>query len=259
MQTTADYLTSCGSVDKKKSKKDSSICHTTDRHHVSSLELEVISTKPKVFLIRNFLHPEEAERIMTIATPYLQTSAVGTTKTGSGQQEKVQVRKSSTAWLPYFQDVQIRRLYERSADVLGIPIDKIRSRRHGEDLQVVRYSVGEKYDGHYDWGDYGVENTRCITLLIYLTNQSDPDAGGETAFLKASYYNNQTKKREVGFKVHPGAGSAVLFYNMLEDGNGDDLTLHAALPVKRGTKWLANLWIWDPYFQKDYHDQFSEL
>jgi prolyl 4-hydroxylase len=28
--------------------------------------------------------------------------------------------------------------------------------------------------------------------------------------------------------------------------SGDDLSLHAALPVTRGEKWLANFWIWDP-------------
>lgn len=47
-----------------------------------------------------------------------------------------------------------------------------------------------------------------------------------------------------------GKGSAVLFYNLLEDGNGDDLSLHAALPVRQGEKWLANFWVWDPKFHK---------
>jgi prolyl 4-hydroxylase len=51
---------------------------------------------------------------------------------------------------------------------------------------------------------------------------------------------------EAGFKVRPVKGSAVLFYNLLEDGNGDERSLHAALPVKEGEKWLANLWVWDP-------------
>ena len=37
----------------------------------------------------------------------------------------------------------------------------------------------------------------------------------------------------------------VLFYSMLEDGNEDDLNLHAALPVKEGENWLANFWVWD--------------
>ncbi len=44
--------------------------------------------------------------------------------------------------------------------------------------------------------------------------------------------------------MEPRKGSAVLFYNLLEDGNGDDLSLHAALPVWSGEKWLANFWVW---------------
>ena len=28
--------------------------------------------------------------------------------------------------------------------------------------------------------------------------------------------------------------------------SGDDLALHAALPVTSGEKWLANFWVWDP-------------
>ena len=38
-----------------------------------------------------------------------------------------------------------------------------------------------------------------------------------------------------------------MFYSLLEDGNADDLSLHAALPVKEGEKWLANFWIWDDH------------
>ena len=36
----------------------------------------------------------------------------------------------------------------------------------------------------------------------------------------------------------------MLFYNLLEDGNGDDLSLHASLPTVQGEKWLCNFWIW---------------
>ena len=48
----------------------------------------------------------------------------------------------------------------------------------------------------------------------------------------------------LGFKVRPKKGAAVLFYNLLEDGNGDDLALHASLPTVQGEKWLCNFWIW---------------
>jgi len=38
----------------------------------------------------------------------------------------------------------------------------------------------------------------------------------------------------------------MLFYSVLPDGNMDDLSQHAALPVKKGEKWLMNFWVWDP-------------
>jgi prolyl 4-hydroxylase len=102
----------------------------------------------------------------------------------------------------------------------------------------VHYDPGQQYLPHYDWQVGRTMNTRYATLLLYLNNQSEPTnlAGGETSFPKAS----------PPFKVHPGAGSAVLFYDILADGNVDDLALHAALPVHRGEKWLANFWVWDP-------------
>jgi prolyl 4-hydroxylase len=79
-----------------------------------------------------------------------------------------------------------------------------------------------------------------ITLLLYLTDQEGPGDGGETAFPKGGSDGK-------GFKVRPVKGNAVLFYNLLEDGNGDDLSLHAAQPVFKGEKWLANFWVWDPH------------
>lgn len=42
--------------------------------------------------------------------------------------------------------------------------------------------------------------------------QEDPPNGGETSFPKGG--------TGAGFKVKPVKGDAVLFYNLLEDGNG---------------------------------------
>ena len=105
----------------------------------------------------------------------------------------------------------------------------------------MHYVNGQRYDSHHDWGVNGYPESRLITLLLYLTDMPDEHAGGETAFPKGA--GGQ------GFKVQPKKGSAVLFYNLLEDGNGDDLALHAALPVHHGEKWLANFWVWDPIKQ----------
>ena len=129
-------------------------------------------------------------------------------------------------------------LYVRAAHLLKLDEKLLQTHTNAEDIQVVHYVNGQKYDSHHDWGVSGYPESRFITLLLYLTDQEDPEAGGETAFPKGA--------DGLGFKVSPVKGSAVLFYNLLEDGNGDDLALHAALPVHRGEKWLANFWVWDP-------------
>ena len=104
-----------------------------------------------------------------------------------------------------------------------------------ESYQVVHYEKGQYYNAHHDWRNNRPQ-TRFLTFLIYLSDMLHENAGGETNFPKL----NQ--------KFHPGKGNVILFYDMMPDGNVDDLTLHAALPVIEGEKWLANMWIWDPNF-----------
>ena len=49
-------------------------------------------------------------------------------------------------------------------------------------------------------------------------------------------------KAEAGsLAVRPVKGTAALFYNLLPDGNGDIASLHQAMPIRKGEKWLANM------------------
>lgn len=129
-------------------------------------------------------------------------------------------------------------LYRRAADVLRIDESMLVHGITAESLQVVHYNVGQKYDAHHDFASTGARGSRYITLLLYLNDQAGPNGGGETAFPKGRVEKGR------GFKVKPKKGQAVLFYNLLPDGNADDLSLHAALPVNKGEKWLANFWVW---------------
>ena len=196
------------------------------------LELEVISVKPKVFLIENFLNSFESDELVRIAKPAMFPSEVGFESFPS------ETRTSRNGWIERQRSSMIDSLYRRAADVVQIDEALLYPQFSAEYIQVVHYKEGQKYDAHHDWGVVGYPECRFLTMLLYLSEPSDIDAGGETSFPKAI--------QEFGFKVRPKKGSAVLFYNMLEDGNADYLALHGALEVRKGEKWLANFWIWDP-------------
>lgn len=64
---------------------------------------------------------------------------------------------------------------------------------NGEDIQVLRYEPGQKYDPHYDYFS-DKENIargghRIATVLMYLT---DVEKGGETVFPSAEVSHNST-------------------------------------------------------------------
>jgi len=205
---------------------------------VVPLELEVVSLEPRVFIIPQFLSDFEAEHIAKIARPRMASSSVGDVDSGVFSSN---TRTSRNAWVARKTTSVTESLFIRAADLLNIDEKLLTREKNAEDLQVVHYVNGQKYDSHHDWGVSGHPQSRLITLLIYLTDQETPKAGGETSFPKGGASGT-------GFKVRPAKGQAVLFYNLLEDGNGDDKALHAALPCVQGEKLLANFWVWDDRF-----------
>jgi prolyl 4-hydroxylase len=44
---------------------------------------------------------------------------------------------------------------------------------------------------------------------------------------------------QLGIGLWPKKGSAVFWYNLHRNGEGDDMTRHAACPVLAGSKWGA--------------------
>merc|ERR1712228_870204 len=102
-----------------------------------------------------------------------------------------------------------------------------------EQLQVLRYEVGEHYLEHHDFIDLQYDmpcGPRLLTLFVYL---NDVEEGGETEFPR------------LGIKVKPKKGKAILWPNVLSNDPFKKLesTNHAALDVIKGRKYAINAWI----------------
>src|SRR5882762_3457573 len=93
------------------------------------------------------------------------------------------------------------------------------------------YFLGYYFPHHDFFGGDKVDmrfGDRIATWMNYL---SDVEAGGATVFPL------------LGVSVWPRKGSALFWHNLLRNGEGNDLTMHAACPVMIGTKWVSNIWI----------------
>eukprot|EP01084_Bolivina_argentea_P288795 495737_1 len=196
--------------------------------------IEIISQEPRIFVIENVISDTELQLIIDLATKKLVRSRAG----GDGGLED-STRTSRTAWLDRTEHPILDSIYRRAADILMIDEKLLHSNKNVESMQVVHYDTEQEYKPHHDFGDHGEITSRFITLLFYLNDMIDDNSGGQTSFPKG----NNGK----GIKVHPGKGNGVLFYDLLPDGNGDDKSLHEAVKLLKGEKWICNFWVWDPH------------
>eukprot|EP00041_Stephanoeca_diplocostata_P012103 m.202039 g.202039 ORF g.202039 m.202039 type:complete len:404 (+) comp18811_c0_seq5:81-1292(+) len=222
-----DNITGCYSDGKN---LDSAHTWQSQIEHVT---IEVVSITPRVFRIVDFLSDFEADYIIQQAAPMLGRSTVG----HGGDARESNTRSSKSAWLHRGHSKVLDAIYQRVGLVARVPEGKM-VETNVESINVLNYGVGAEYAPHFDWGADGRVESRFISSLIYLNT---PEAGGGTGFPKAIMGNGK-----VGTEVNAEKRTLVFFYDLLEDGNADELSLHAGLPVKKGEKWIAPLWIWEP-------------
>lgn len=146
------------------------------------LTLEVVSTEPKAFIIENFLSDFEADSIVAFAKPRIAESTVGNRDAGGVRASTT--RTSRNTWIPRHSSPIFESLFLRAAHLLKIDEKLLTTANNAEDLQVVNYQNGQKYDPHHDWGVSGYPESRYLTLLLYLSDPPHDRAGGETAFPK---------------------------------------------------------------------------
>jgi len=236
------------------------------------IRLRQLSMSPRVFMVENFVSPEEIEAILDHNRDLLKPSEVGF----AGWRDST--RTSSTAW--DFHSWAARKIQRRSFDLLGLDFDK----NMADALQVLRYNISEHYKPHTDYfngkafdnHDPTANNgtNRFATVFLYL---SDVDQGGHTVFpLSTTHegYNGEQlvhpgtentpgyiaqkdsewccNTQSTALRSTPKAGNAVLFYSQHADGSLDKYSLHGGCPVIQGVKYSANVWVWNrPKPRKD--------
>jgi prolyl 4-hydroxylase len=184
------------------------------------IDSETLGDAPEAACARAFMTVAECDYLRTAAEPGLQPSVV--VDPSSRQLVPHPIRKSDGAVFGvYVEDLVVNALNRRMAALSGTRPEQ------GEPLQVLRYRPGGEYKPHLD-ALPAETNQRVLTVLVYL---SDDYEGGETSFPKS------------GLTVRGRTGDALLFRNAGPDGRPDPLSLHAGLPVTKGTKYLASRWI----------------
>jgi len=162
----------------------------------------------------------------------------------SGKSVMSEVRTSSGMFLNKRQDPVVSRIEERIAAWTFLP------QENAENMQILRYEHGQKYEPHFDYFHDKINQVRgghrYATVLMYL---STVDKGGETVFPNAKGWESQPKDdtfsecAHQGLAVKPVKGDAVLFFSLHVDGVPDPLSLHGSCPVIQGEKWSAPKWI----------------
>lgn len=190
-------------------------------------EAQVLHESPRIAQLDGLLSVDECRLLVASAQPMLRPSQVHTPGSEAAQ---MQIRTSSDASFdPLLEDFSLRMVQLRMAAAAGVELVD------AEQLIVLRYEPGQEYRPHRDYlssdaieRDRPAAGNRRRTICTYLNT---PTEGGATEFPTA------------GVRIEPKAGRAVVFDNLTAEGGAEPTSLHAGLPVVRGEKWLATLWL----------------
>lgn len=187
---------------------------------------------PVILVMADFLPPamcrwlvERAEKLVRPAQVYDETTGMGRADSGR--------TNSSGKFVGPDADMIVGLARRRISQASGVPIVAF------EPTQVLTYEIGQSFDWHVDFLDPAIpgfatdlrlRGQRIVTCLIYL---NDDFKGGETAFATPDLRHNGRK------------GEALMWSNVLPDGQVDRHTVHAGLPPTAGRKWVLSQWIRD--------------
>lgn len=202
---------------------------------LGSLTLTQVNASPNIYIIDNFLTAAELQHLHDkyVQCGKFQRSFVDKNEKGASGYDTSH-RTSTFLHFTKSQGTRIAAIEQRAAQLLGSW-----TTRDIEPLQLVRYMPGQFFGVHHDMGDlhddgmvelpprHALYKRRLVTIFCYL---NDVDEGGATYFPCCD------------LRVRPKAGRAVVFSNILGNGQIDARTIHAGEPVTNGVKYGLNIW-----------------
>lgn len=192
------------------------------------------SHEPPILLVRNFLSEAECRELQDMASKQGWTRAEDS------------VRKASVAVLGRGCDTDREGLSAtiraRAAGLLGLP------EGHCESLHCEKYTAGEEHRAHVDFvqesdvrlavqqADPLAETNRLVggqrhTTVLTFLNDLEEGEGGETVFT------------QIGIRVRPVRGAALVWPNVGKNGMPDQRMMHASLPVDCSKKVVVSAWL----------------
>jgi prolyl 4-hydroxylase len=184
---------------------------------------KVPSPKLTLFVRKRFLEPELCTELMTLIDQDRRPSLV------SDYNGDAVFRTSETCdladTLTATQEVD-----RRIAALTGLDL------AHGEPLQGQRYAVGQEFKAHTDYFEptgvdfekfCSIAGQRTWTVMIYLNTV---EAGGATRF------------KAIDKIVQPEPGKLLAWSNLRPDGTPNPTTLHHAMKVRAGRKYVITKW-----------------
>lgn len=176
----------------------------------------------QVYEIPDLLSSAECDNLMQVIDGSLKPSTV--------TRGPVDYRTSHTCHMRRANQDFVQELDRRLADLIGVDL------AYSEPIQGQRYEEGQYFKAHTDWFAPGTDEyekhtspggQRTWTVMIYLNNVIE---GGETRF------------ERIGRAFRPTLGMALAWNNLNLDGTPNHFTLHEALPVLKGRKYVITKW-----------------
>jgi prolyl 4-hydroxylase len=226
-----DHKNITGQIMTRKRKREVYPTVTWGRYSLTRM-----NNSPHIYLIDNFLSELELVHCESlISKSRFMPSYVDDPDSKSTMVDKYH-RTSTFVAVAKQADSKISSIERKAAEILGLTVDRL------EPMQLVRYQCGQFFGIHHDLGNLHPDGTvtlptkalfckrRIATFFCYLNHVED---GGSTYFPECNH-----------LRITPKRGRAILFCNILKNGDADGRTIHAGEPVLRegSIKYGLNIW-----------------